>query len=96
MRLLLLEKLHWEHSGLVGCTHCVVWLNEGIVASNNLDVAVLNAVSRSAGQQALSCLHYLRIAEDDATNAAEAIDTDLHPSVSLFSPSRRMCPKLLL
>jgi len=56
-----------------------VGLNEGIVDGDDLDIVVLDAVKLSATwlhYQALKELHS-RVAEDNATNAAETVDTDL-------------------
>jgi hypothetical protein len=37
-------KLHWALAGAMGATYGVVWLNEGVVASNNFDVAMLDPI----------------------------------------------------
>lgn len=52
-------------------------LNERVVHSDNVDVLVLHAVYPSAPAQTLGESLYVRIAEDDATNAAETVDADL-------------------
>lgn len=54
-------------------------LNERVVDSNDVDVLVLHAIPPSAlAHRRRSGGLYVRIAEDDTTNAAEAVDTDLH------------------
>ena len=65
-------------------TYGVVWLNERIVASNNLDIAVLDAILWLAMLAALVRHCNSRIAEDDTTNAAEAVNANLYQSVRLF------------
>ena len=63
-------------------THSVMWLNEGVVASNNVDVLVLHAIDREYSCSRHQIVMYIRIAEDDATNTTEAVDTDLfYPSI---------------
>lgn len=54
-------------------------LNEGVVDSDDLDIVVLNATKLSAHEynhESFSKV-YSRVAEDNATNAAETVDTDL-------------------
>ena len=69
---------------LLSCqTYCVVCLNEWIVDSNNVDVIVLNAVICSVRALFTSGGGCIRIAEDDTSNAAETVDTDLWHSVSV-------------
>lgn len=59
-------------------SYSVVGLNEGVVDSDDLDVVVLDAAGLLA-----QCLHCAlgrtnsRIAEDNTSNAAETVDTDL-------------------
>lgn len=60
-----------------GPTYSVVRLNERVVHSDNVDVLVLHAMPPSALALAGGDRLYIRIAEDDATNAAETVDTDL-------------------
>lgn len=54
-------------------------LNEGVVDSDDLDIVVLDAKELSAHEQDCKALEemYSRVAEDNATNAAETVDTDL-------------------
>lgn len=54
-------------------------LNEGIVDSDDLDIIVLDAGALSAHRCLSKALTkgYSRVAEDNATNAAETVDTDL-------------------
>jgi hypothetical protein len=56
-----------------------VGLNEGVVNSDDLDIVVLDARALSAHQCLSEALNegYSRVAEDNATNAAETVDTDL-------------------
>jgi len=56
-----------------------VGLNEGVVDSDDVDIVVLNAVKLSAHGQRYEASDevYSRVAEDNATNAAETVDTDL-------------------
>lgn len=54
-------------------------LNEGVVDSDDVDIVVLNAVKLSAQGHRYGAPNevYSRVAEDNATNAAETVDTDL-------------------
>jgi hypothetical protein len=56
-----------------------VGLNEGIVHSDDLDIVVLDAGKLSAHQCHLKDPNegHSRVTEDNATNAAETVDTDL-------------------
>jgi hypothetical protein len=60
-------------------TYSVVGLNEGVVDSDDVDIVVLNAVKLSAHGHHYEAPNevYSRVAEDNATNAAETVDTDL-------------------
>ena len=60
-------------------TYGVGWLNERVVDSDDGDIVVLDTVCSVS-----RCIHIaillplnLRVAEDNATNAAETVDTDL-------------------
>lgn len=61
-------------------TYGVVWLNERVVDGNDLNVTVLDTVLQSAlivsSLQSVLLLDS-RIAEDDTSNSAEAVDTAL-------------------
>ena len=62
-----------------GNAYSVVGLNEGVVDGDDLDIVVLDAggaISRELELQLPQEMN-LRIAEDDTTNAAETVDTDL-------------------
>jgi hypothetical protein len=56
-----------------------VGLNEGVVDRDDLNIVVLDAGALSAHRHRLRALNegYSRVAEDNATNAAETVDTDL-------------------
>jgi hypothetical protein len=63
-----------------GQSYSVLGLNEGVVDSNNVDVVVLDAVvavSLQAPNFFMRSRFNLRIAEDNATNATEAVNTNL-------------------
>jgi hypothetical protein len=62
----------------------VVWLNEGVVYGDNLDIVVLDTTSSLAWEliQLLLMMENIRIAEDDATDTTETVDTDLHEHVN--------------
>jgi len=74
-------------------TYGVVRLDEGVVASNDVDVLVLHAVAMSAAAELGIELRDSRIAEDDTTNAAEAVDADLSAIVSVLFPSISLLKK---
>ena len=65
-------------------THSVVWLNEGIVASNNVDILVLHSTASLATSHAPLPQENIRISEHDTANATEAIDSNLFVSVRLI------------
>lgn len=54
-------------------------LNEGVVDRDDLDIVVLDAVDLSAHCYRIEAQKEVnsRVAEDNATNAAETVDTDL-------------------
>jgi len=62
----------WRAYGVVG-------LDEGVVNSDDLDIVVLDPGALSAHRWLSEALNegYSRVAEDNATNAAETVDTDL-------------------
>lgn len=68
-----------------GATYGVFRLDEGIVDSNNLDIVVLDAVKEVSTGCAVDGVvaQYLRIAVDDSSYTAEAIDSDLRLSLAL-------------
>jgi hypothetical protein len=61
--------------GLV--TYGVVWLDEGVVDSDDVDVLMLDAVAISSPSWLLLQRCYSRIAKHDASNTPEAVDADL-------------------
>jgi hypothetical protein len=68
------------HSVIEQITYSVGWVDKGIVDGNDIDIVVFDAVRRLADKlvQSLgSSGRYLRVAEDDSANAAEAVDTNL-------------------
>jgi hypothetical protein len=70
-------------------THGVGWLNERVVDSDDGDIAVLDAgeaVSMYVRIPWPVLLMDSRIAEDNATNAAETVDTDLESRSALVCP----------
>jgi hypothetical protein len=64
-------------------TYGVLGLNERVVDGDDVDVLVLDA-ARCQIPILLLCvfLMNIRVAEDDATNAAETVDTDLWQTIS--------------
>ena len=60
-------------------TYSVVGLNEGVVDGDDVDIVVLDAMDLLAygHHHETPDEVYSRVAEDNATNAAETVDTDL-------------------
>jgi hypothetical protein len=77
-------------------TYGVGWLNERVVDSDDGDIVVLDTVSGVSWciHIAIHLLFNSRVAEDNATNAAETVDTDLGGGQRLFVLG--ICHQLLL
>jgi hypothetical protein len=60
-----------------GTAYSIVWLDERVVNGDNIHALMLDTVSTVSREAKREQKSLLRIAEDDAANTAEAINTDL-------------------
>jgi hypothetical protein len=68
----------------MGSAYSVVWLNEGVVHGDDLDIVVLDTALLLAGElmPLFLMMRNVRIAEDDATDTTKTVDTDLREAVN--------------